>query len=332
MLWTEKYRPRIFDEIIGQEHVIARLKATAETGRVPHLLLSGPSGTGKSVAVECLSRGLFGERMLENTTIIMASDLFEQGKRYLEGDERYAHIFRRDESLLTNFKNITRSFASVGPLDAPFRLLVFEGASDLPREAQQALRRTMERYSRTCRFIFITRRPSGIIPALTSRCLPFFFSPIPGDLIERYLRSILSFEPGTGQELPDDDLELIVQASGGDLRKALLLLQVREGPDGREDLVNSFQTETGRLARASLSAISCGDTRAAMRALESLIIEYGLTAKEVLHEFRAAVRKDYPDPRIILALAETDYSLTRCNNEYIQLNAMLARIGGDVFS
>jgi replication factor C small subunit len=331
MLWTEKYRPRTFGEIIGQEHVIARLKSGSDTGNVPHLLLSGPSGTGKSVAVECLARSLFGERRIENTTVIMASDLFEQGKKYLEGEERYAHVFRRDESLLSNFKNITRSFASVGPLDAPFRLLVFEGASALPREAQQSLRRTMERFSRTCRFIFITRRPSGIIPAISSRCLPFFFSPLAGDLIERHLRYIISLETEAGPDLPDDDLELIVQASGGDLRKAVMLLQVRSGPDGRDDLVSSFQTETGKLARAALSAVSCRDTRAAMRALESMIIEYGLTAKEVLHEFRTAVRKDYPDPRIVLSLAETDYSLTRCNNEYIQLNAMLARIGGEVF-
>jgi replication factor C small subunit len=332
MLWIEKYRPRTFEEIIGQEHVVAHLKAGPGTGNVQHLLLSGPSGTGKSVAVECLSRVLYGERMHENSTVIMVSDLFEQGKRYLESDERYAHIFRRDESLLANFKNITRNFASIRPLDTEFRLLVFEGASSLPREAQQALRRTMERYSRTCRFIFITRRPSGIIPAISSRCLPFFFSPLPGDLISRHLRSILHSEYGTKPDLAEDDLELIVQASGGDLRKAIMLLQVSTGPEGRAELARAFQTETGQLAKAALSAIACSDPGAAMRGLESLIIEYGLTSQEVLHEFREAVRKDYPDPRIICALAETDYSLTHCNNEYIQLNAMVARIGKEVFS
>jgi replication factor C small subunit len=332
MLWIEKYRPRTFDEIIGQEHVIAHLRAAPETRNVSHLLLSGPSGTGKSVAVECLARDLYGDRQQENTTVIMVSDLFEGGKRYLEGDERYAHVFRKDESLLTNFKNITRSFASTKPLDTDFRLLVFEGASSLPREAQHALRRTMERYSRTCRFIFITRRLSGIIPAISSRCLPFFFSPIPDDLMEPHLRSILAAEPGSTSCITEEDLDLIIRASKGDLRKAVMLLQIATGPDGRANLVSSFQTETGQLAHAALSAIACGDPKAAIRGLESLIIEYGLTSQEVLHEFRAAVRKDYHDPRIVSIMAETDYSLTHCNNEYIQLNAMVARIGKEVFS
>jgi replication factor C small subunit len=332
MLWIEKYRPRTFEDIIGQEHVISRIQAGPKTGNVPHLLLSGPSGTGKSVAIECLSRELYGDRQQENTTVIMVSDFFEGGKRYLEGDERYAHVFRRDESLLANFKNITRSFASTRPLDTGFRLLVFEGASALPREAQQALRRTMERYSQTCRFILVTRRPSGIIPAISSRCLPFFFSPVPDELIEGHLRSILVSEFVSSSCLPDEDLDLIVRASKGDLRKAVMLLQVASGPEGRANLVSSFQTETGQLAQAALSAIACGDPKSAIRGLESMIIEYGLTSQEVLHEFRAAVRKDYHDPRIVVALAETDYSLTHCNNEYIQLNAMVARIGNEVFS
>ncbi len=332
MLWIEKYRPQTFDEMVGQEHVIARLKAAPLTGKVPHLLLSGPSGTGKTVAVECLSRELYGERQYENSTTIVVSDLFEQGKRYLEGDERYAHIYRRDESLLTNFKNITRNFASIRPLDTEFRLLTFEGASALPREAQQALRRIMERYSRTCRFIFITRRPSGIIPAISSRCLPFFFSPLPAELVEQQLRSILHHEQGDRPVLSDDELDLIVQAAGGDLRKAIMLLQVSVVSGVGTGLASSFQTETGQLARAALSAIACGDARTAIRSLESLIIEYGLTSQEVLREFRAAVRKDYPDPRVVSAIAETDYSLTHCNNEYIQLNAMVARITSEVFS
>jgi replication factor C small subunit len=332
MLWIEKYRPQSFDAIIGQEHVIDRLKAAPSTGSIPHLLLSGPSGTGKSAAVECLSRELYEDRQNENSTTIVVSDLFEQGKRYLEGDERYAHIYRRDESLLANFKNITRNFASIRPLDTEFRLLAFEGASALPREAQQALRRTMERYSRTCRFVFITRRPSGIIPAISSRCLPFFFSPLPAELIEKQLRFILSNEEGDRFLLSDDELDLIVQAAGGDLRKAIMLLQVSAASDGGAGLASSFQTETGQLARAALAAMTFRDAGTAIRSLESLIIEHGLTSQEVLREFRTAVQKDYPDPRVVVAIAETDYSLTHCNNEYIQLNAMVARITKEVFS
>lgn len=331
MLWIEKYRPKTFDEIAGQDQVTGRLKAAAGRKNIPHLLLSGPSGTGKSAAVECLSRELYGDAWPGNTTTIVVSDLFEQGKRYLEADERYGHLYRRDESLLTNFKNITRSFASIRPLDTTFRLLIFEGASSLPREAQQALRRTMERYSRTCRFVFVTRRPSGIIPAISSRCLPFFFSPLPPDIVEGHLMAILARESGPGSDRYRDQVEFIVQAAGGDLRKAVLLLQVCARSGGEAALASSFQTETGRLAQAALSAIACRDPVTAIRSLELLIIEYGLTSQEVLAEFRGAVRRDFHDPRIVGAIADADYALTRCNNEYIQLNAMVARIVEEVF-
>lgn len=331
MLWIEKYRPASFGEIIGQEQVISRLTSAAGTGSLPHLLITGPAGTGKSVAVECLARELFGERVGENTTTIQASDLFEQGKKYLEGNERYAHIYRREESLLTNFKNVTRWYASIRPLDAEFRLLIFEGASALSREAQQGLRRIMERYSRTCRFVYVTNRSSGIIPAISSRCLPIFFSPLSDEVVEARLRSIISLECPAGPGLSNDEIELIVQAAGGDLRKAIMLLQVSAGPDGAADLVLWSQTETGQIAQAALAAIVNGDLPAAIRRFETLMIEYGLTSREVLSEFRNAVRKEYHDPRLVTLLAETDYRLTRCNNEYIQLNAMAARIAQEIF-
>jgi replication factor C small subunit len=262
--------------------------------------------------------------------MIQASDLFEQGKKYLERNERYAHLFRREESLLTNFKNIIRWYASVRPLDADFRLLILEGASALPREAQQGLRRIMERYSRTCRFIYITSRPSAIIPAISSRCLPFFFSPLKPEVIEARLRSILREEYSGRYPLNDDDIELIVQAASGDMRKAVMLLQVSTGSEG--DLVRCSQTETGQIAHAALQAVTSRDIPAAIRRIETLMIEYGLTSGEVLMEFRNAVRKEYHDPEVVSLLAETDYRILQCNNEYIQLNAMIARIAREIFS
>ncbi|MDD1707295.1 MAG: AAA family ATPase [Methanoregulaceae archaeon] len=330
MLWIEKYRPSSFDEVFGQEQVISRLEHAALEGNVPHLFFTGPAGTGKGAAAECLARRLYGESWGENTTIIQTSDLFEQGKKYLERNDRYTHIYRREESLLTNFKNITRWYASIRPLDADFRLLILEGASALPREAQQGLRRIMERYSRTCRFIYVTKRPSAIIPAISSRCLPFFFSPIRSEVVDARLRSILSTEYPSGCCLTDDDIELIVQAAAGDLRKAIMLLQVSTSAEG--NLVRCSQTETSQIAQAALQAIISRDVPAAIRRFETLKIEYGLTSGEILQEFRSTIRKDYNDPKVVSLLAETDYKILQCNNEYIQLNAMIARITQEIFS
>ena len=106
---------------------------------------------------------------------------FFYGKKYLEADDRYSHIYRKDESLINNFKHIIRWYASLQPLDAPFKMVVIDDAQELTRDAQSSLRRTMERYSRTCRFILCTTHPAAIIPAIASRCVPFFFGPVAPD-------------------------------------------------------------------------------------------------------------------------------------------------------
>ncbi len=332
MLWIEKYRPGSFKEILGQDRIIAHLETFAQTGNLPHLLLCGPHGTGKTASIDCLSRSLYGEHGEENMTCIQTGDLFFLGRKYLEENEKYAHIYRKDETLLVNFKNIIRWHASLRPLDAPFRLLVFEGASALTREAQAGLRRIMERYSGTCRFIFTTSHPGALIPAISSRCLPFFFAPLDDEIITGQLKNIMERETGSIETLCSDDLDLITRSAQGDLRKAVMLLQVTLQSGESFDLVRFSQTETNVIANAIYSAISSGDLHSATRRIETLIIEYGLSSGEVLQELKAVFKREYNDPRIAAAIGDTDYLLSHCNNEYIQLNALAARIIGEIFA
>lgn len=331
MLWIEKYRPKTFSEMVGQERVRERLNFFATTRSVPHLLLTGPAGTGKSVSVECLARALYGEYMEENLTVIHTSDLFTLGRRYLEEEERYAQLYRRDESVLSNFKRITRWYASLRPLNTEFKLISFEGASYLPREAQQALRRIMERSSQTCRFLFCTSHPSAIIPAIASRCLPFYFAPLPDALVEGHLRTVLARECGDEHALEDDHLDLLTRAAGGDLRKAVTLLQVAMGSGGSADLLALSRTESGQVASAAFTAVAAGDIPSAIRRIETLMIEYGLPAEDVLRELRTVIKREFNDPRLACAIGDTSYILGHCNNEYIQMNALLTRMAREVF-
>ncbi|MDD1719709.1 MAG: AAA family ATPase [Methanoregulaceae archaeon] len=328
MLWIEKYRPVRFEEINGQEHAVRQLRLFSEARIVPHLLVAGPPGSGKSAAVECLSRVLYGDSWEQNTTVIDAGTLFSVGKAYLEQDERYAHIYRKGESLISNFKYIVKWFASLRPLDTTFRLLVIEDASALTREAQQALRRIMEQYSRTCRFVLCTTQPAGLIPPIASRCFPLFFVALPDEDVSARLRSILAAED---VRCPPDTVEMIVQASKGDLRKAVTLLQVVVSSREPVDLGQLSRSETAMIASAAFGSLREGDSAQASRRLESLMIEYGLSPQEVLVELRRAIRREFNDPRIARILADTDWRLSRSNNEYIQLNALAARIIAEVF-
>jgi replication factor C small subunit len=330
MLWIEKYRPVRLDGIIGQEAAIGLLRSFARTRNVPHLLLTGPHGTGKSCTVEAFARELYGDGWEANTTIIPTGDLFEQGKAYLEADERYAHLYRKDQSFITNFKNIIRTYASLLPLDAGFKLMVFEDAGVLTRDAQQALRRIMERYSATCRFILCTTNQSAIIPAISSRCLPLFFAPLKREEVSRTLSGILEKE-GKKEAISDDERELLVQESRGDLRKAIMLLQVRATSGRSSDLAEISGSETTEIVQAAFHAMKSGEIAAAAKKIEALMIEYGLSGTGVIAELRAVVKREYNDPRIPCALADAEYRLGHANNEFVQLNALVAKIAEEIF-
>ena len=331
MLWTERYRPSRLEEICGQDPAIERLTSFAASGTVPHLMLSGPHGIGKSVAIECFAKKLYGENWEMNTSVFQTADLFSQGKKMLEEDERYAHLYQKSQSLIVNFKYILKSYASMRPLDAAFKLMVFEDAHALTRDAQQGLRRIMERYSGTCRFIFSTTNQSAIIPAITSRCLPLFFAPVNIEVMIRHMKAIRAQENGGAFPCSDDDLELIAQAAQGDLRKALLLLQVALESGQCKNVQGISLSETGTITTSAIDAIRKGDTRTAIRQLESLMIDYGLSGREVLFEVRTITRRDYNDPRLAIAIADADYRVGHCNSEYVQIDAFATGIR-DVFS
>jgi len=331
MLWTEKYRPYTFTEILGQEPVVQHLTSFAASGTLPHIILTGPHGTGKSTAVGCLARALYHDNGELNTSVFPVADLFSQGKSFLEQDDRYTHIYQKNQSLIVNFKYILKWYASMRPLDAEFKLMVFEDAHALTRDAQQALRRIMERTSNTCRFIFTTTNPSAIIPAISSRCLPLFFAPVSQDVILRHLTGIREKEAAGSLTCSDDDVDLIVQAAGGDLRRAVLLLQAALQSGRCEDLLTHTSSENATVAANALNALRDGDVRGAIRRMESLMIDNGLSASEVLYEARTIIQREYNHPALAIALADAEYRLMHANNEYVQLGAFATGIR-DVFS
>ena len=326
MLWTEKYRPATFSEILGQDEVVRHLSSFAGSGTVPHLILAGPHGTGKSIAIECFARQLYGENWEQNTTVFQTADIFLQGKALLEQDERYAHIYQKNLSLIANFKYILKWYASLRPLDAEFKLLVFEDAHALTRDAQQALRRIMEQTSGTCRFLFTTTNQSAIIPAITSRCLPLFFAPVDQKVMLTHLRMIKGTEKPDNGTCSEDDLDLITQAAAGDMRRAILLMQAALLTGKCQDLFSVSLSETSTIAQAAVAALKDGDARGATKRFESLMIDYGLSGSEVLAEIRTIIRREYNHPSLAISLADAEFRMRHANNEYVQIGALSANM------
>jgi len=322
MLWTERYRPLQLEEIVGQDRVVSLLSSCVATKAIPHLMLAGPHGSGKSAAIRCFAAQLYGAGWEANTSIFQTADIFSLGKKIFEEDERYSHLYQKGQSLIVNFKYILKWYASLRPLDADFKLMVFEDAHALSRDAQQGLRRIMEQYSGTCRFVFSTTNPSAIIPAISSRCLPLFFAPLPARVIAAHLAAIREKEAaGIQTACSGDDIELIAEAAQGDLRRGILLLQAVSQSGSCSDLATLSQSETETVAGTAVGLIKAGDVRGGIRQLEALMIDYGLSGREVLAEIRSVTRREYNHPALATALADADARLGHANNEYVQIDA-----------
>lgn len=331
MFWIEKYRPVSFEQIYGQDRVCEVMRMCAETKNLPHLVVSGPSGTGKSIAVETMLRLIYGETWQENATVFVTSDLIERGKSGLESDERFLHLFRPDESFISNFKHVISSYASIRPINAEFKVMLFEDAQVLPHDIQHALRRTMERYSATCRFIFCTTQVSSLIPPIKSRCVPLYFTPLPREIVRETLVKIREDIPEPDR-VPLDEVGLIVAAAAGDMRKAIMYLQVRTETRTPFNPDTLSRTDTEVETCFALQAMKKGDIVSAQKRLQDLMILQGLSAREVLATLGQVAGREYNDPRIAACLADADASLVYAGNEYLQINALVSRIVSGVFS
>ncbi|MDD4126913.1 MAG: AAA family ATPase [Methanomicrobium sp.] len=332
MLWIEKHRPEKFEDIYGQEQVINHIRGFAADKNIPHMLFFGPHGTGKSVAMECLAKELYQDESNINLSVIPAGTLFRQGKAWLETEDKFSHLYKKDDSLINNFKHIVKWYASMKPFDADFKIVVFEDAGELPFDAQAALRRIMERYSRTCRFILISRQQTAIIPAIASRCLPLFFAPLETSVIVSLLKEILQKESILPGVISDENLDIIAEISKGDCRKAITYLQATIENDGILDSSKLTGSETSDVSSSLFSSLMRNDLKKSCEIAEMLMIDYGLSGNEVIIELAKAAKREYNDKKIAIALSDSDYKLCSAGNEFLQVNALLARIIAEVFN
>jgi replication factor C small subunit len=306
-VWTEKYRPQLLDEVKGQDDIIFRLKAFVTSSNMPHVLFAGPAGVGKTTSALAIARELYGETWKDNILELNASD------------ERGIDVIR------TKVKDFARSRALEG---VPFKLVYLDEADALTKEAQQALRRTMEDYAASTRFILSCNWSSNIISPIQSRCAVFRYKPLPKDVLFEILKKISSLEE---LEIDDAALELMYEASEGDCRKAENLLQAVASitKDINAKAVTSVVSfaEPKEIANIVELAIK-GKFVEAKKRLTDVMIKHGLSGMDVIKQMQKSVWSLDVDERLkvllIRACGEYEFRLVEGSNEFIQLAALLA--------
>ncbi|HNX18198.1 MAG TPA: replication factor C small subunit [Methanoregula sp.] len=307
-IWIEKYRPTKLSDIVGQDEIVERLSSYVKTGNLPHLLFTGSAGVGKTTAAVSLAREFFGESWQMNFRELNASD------------ERGIDVVR----------NQIKQFARTTPLgEATFKILFLDEADALTTDAQAALRRTMESYAKTCRFILSCNYSSKIIDPIQSRCAIYRFRPLAPLAVKEEVGRIAAKE---GLTVTPEAMDAMVYIAQGDMRKAINALQGAAiiSPAIEAQMVYSITSnarpeEIEELIRLALA----GEFDGAESQLMHLLHERGISPNELINQcYRALTKRDMDRTlkvELIDALGETDFRLSEGADSDIQMEALIAR-------
>ncbi|WP_321508624.1 replication factor C small subunit [uncultured Methanoregula sp.] len=307
-IWIEKYRPSRLADIVGQDEIVERLSSYVKSGNLPHLLFTGNAGVGKTTAAVTLAREFFPDNWQRNFREMNASD------------ERGIDVVR----------NQIKEFARTGREGgAPFKILFLDEADALTTDAQAALRRTMESYAQTCRFILSCNYSSKIIDPIQSRCAIYRFKPLAPEAVKEEVRRIAGRE---GLTITESAMDAIVYIAQGDMRKAINAVQGGAiiSPTIDEKMIYSI-TSTARPDEIDdLIGLSLGgDFDAAESLLAQLLHERGIAPNELINQcYRALIKKDLNrglKVQLIDHLGEADFRLSEGASSDIQMEALIAR-------
>jgi replication factor C small subunit len=306
-IWTEKYRPVKFSEIFGQDNVVKRVESLVNSLNIPHMLFAGPAGTGKSTLALVVVKELYKEDWRENYLELNASD------------ERGINIVRE------KVKNFART-KSIGNI--PFKIIFLDEADALTPEAQQALRRTMENYSATCRFILSCNYSSKIIDPIQSRCAIFKFKLLEKKDIEKVIKRIAEKENLTVKE---EAIEILYEGCEGDCRRCINILQSTASisPIISSDLVLTMISNTKpRDIRVVLDYAIAGDFQNARDKLLDIMLKESISGQDVIKAIQKEIWNLPVEPPIKVKLTEktgeAEFRIIEGSDPFIQLQALLA--------
>lgn len=308
--WVEKYRPEDLSDLVAQGDIINTITRLMDAGRLPHLLLYGPPGTGKTSTVLALAKRMYGPKWRSMTLELNASD------------DRGINVVREQ---IKSFAE-TRKLFSTG-----IKLVILDEADAMTNDAQFALRRVIEKYSRTTRFALICNYVSKIIPALQSRCTRFRFAPLSSIDVASRLDYVIDKE-GIGDRVTEDGKKAVLRLANGDMRKVLNVLQATASgfPVVNEEAayVCTGNPKPGDVKDIWTKLMKCSDLNETYTFLLEQCSTKGLALVDLLTELSkrvTALNLPQPEVKAVLyeKLADIEYRLAFGTSEKIQTASLV---------
>ena len=319
--WVEKYRPRSVEAVLSQEETTRSLRGAISGGKIPHLLFYGPPGTGKTSTILALTRELFGA---PNTSLYK--------KRVLElnaSDERGISVVRERVKRFANLATSKNAKRADGTFVPPLKIIILDEVDSMTGDAQSALRRTIEKYTHVTRFCLICNYVSRIIEPLASRCAKFRFSELSSKSVRQKLDEVCAAEKITCQE---GAIETIMRVSGGDMRKAITVLQSSAVYTSNNVTADVVYDTSGQIPETFISkvwaAIKSCNFESVAREVDDIVAE-GYSATILLLQMNESMLKDadlsdQTKSAIAIKIAEADLRLQDGASERLQVGDVCA--------